>query len=156
MWAFNKTGPWLAAKTEEERAVIIAQTQKDAPIIRATYRERQRLIAETRRQNLEKQRVETERRCVAKAMEVANISSQLEAQGGLWESNDEVDEGLRRLKTTKKSVILQAIKVQLLYRRKVKNQKITDTKLWNFSEAGVAFPPDQMITKLKSVIRQSR
>ena len=40
MFVFNKTGEWLAAKDDEERSAIIAQSRKDAASIKAIYKVR--------------------------------------------------------------------------------------------------------------------
>ena len=99
----------MAAKDDKERAEIIAQTRKDARLIRATYKERQEKIIHARRESLLRMRAENE---------------------------------------------AVAVKIQLMYRRKVLEQKLIDAKLWNFSEHRVIFTPEQMISKLKQVIRQ--
>ena len=154
MWVFNKTGEWLDAKGEEERAQIILQAKKDAPAIKAKYKERQEAIVAERRANLERAMAEKERQQRSKAAEVTKLCVNLQALGGLWESDDDVKDGLKRLGDARKSVILEAIKVQMQYRRKVLEQKLPDAKMWNFSAAGSSFTPDQMIDRLKYVIRQ--
>ena len=154
MWVFNKTEEWMAAKDDKERAEIIAQTRKDARLIKATYKERQEKIIDARRESLLRMRAENERRQREKAVEVTNLCIKLGTLGGLWECDADVDEGIQKLPNARKATILEAVKIQLMYRRKVMEQKLVDAKLWNFSEHRVVFTPEQMISKLKQVIRQ--
>ena len=88
-----------------------------------------------------------------RAAEVTQLCQKLSILGGLWDSDLDVDEGLKKV-GAKKSTVLDAIKTQLMYRRKVLEQKLSNVKLWTFSEANIAFTPEQMIVKLKTVIRQ--
>ena len=66
----------------------------------------------------------------------------------------DIKDGLEQLGTVKNSKILDAIKVQMQYRRKVLEQKLSNPKMWNFSEAKMFFSPDQMTERLKYIIRQ--
>jgi hypothetical protein len=135
MFAMNKTGDWLKGLGEAERNNIIREAQKDSKELKKKYNERQEDILKTRRANLEKERVEKERKKRARAEEIRTLSVELEALGRLWESDQAVEEGLNRLKTGKRGEVknqLEAIKVQMSYRRKVLLQKVKDTKLWNF------------------------
>jgi hypothetical protein len=57
--------------------------------------------------------------------------------GGFWDCVANIDGGVGKLPTVK--VQLEAIKVQLGYRRKVLQQKLLNAKTWNFSEGGRPF-----------------
>ena len=150
LWTFNKTGEWLEAKDEKERAKIIAQTRKDSRPISAIYKERQEQLVAARRESVLRQRAEQERKQREKAEEISNLCVKLHELGGLWKTDEDIDAGIRRL-NGKKGVILDAIKTQLHYRRKVMEQKLADSKLWNFSEGRVQFSPAQMTAKLKQI-----
>ena len=154
MWTFNQTGQWLGAKSDKERADIIAQTKKDMPRIRAAYRERQEKIATARRENLERRKEETEKRQRAKAAEVTTLSVNIQLIGGPWDCDADVDAAMLKLAKSKKTEILSAFKTQLNYRRKVLEQKLTNPKLWNMSEAGKAFAIEQLEERFKFIIRQ--
>ena len=151
LWTFNKTGEWLAAKDDRERSQIIAQTRKDARTIKTTYQERQKRIVEARRESLLRLRAEQERKQKEKAKEISNLSVKIHQLGGLWESEEEVDAGIAKF-NGRKGATLDALKTQLNYRRKVLEQKLRDSKLWNFSEGGTQFTIAQMISKIKQII----
>ena len=150
LWTFNKTSDWLTAKDEQERSQIIAQTRKDARLIKAAYKERQAQIMDARRENVLRLRAERERKQRERAEEISHLCIKLQECGGLWKTDDDIDAGIQRL-GGKKGAMLDAIKTQLHYRRKVMEQKLADSKLWNFSEGRVQFTPAQMIVKLKQI-----
>ena len=150
LWTFNKTADWLAAKDDQERATIIAQTRKDSRVIKATYKERQAQIADARRESLLRLRAEKERKQREKAEEISKLCVKLHQLGGLWKTGEDIDSGIQSL-GGRKGVILDAIKTQLHYRWKVMEQKLSDPKTWNFSEGRVQFSPAQMIEKLKLI-----
>ena len=154
MWVFNLTGAWMEAKDDEERAKIMAQARKDAPTIKATYKQRQEKIIIDRRASLQRLREQKEQQQRNKAADVLNLCVKVNTLGGLWESDIDIDEGIRKLPDSKKATVLDALKSQMQYRRKVMEQKLADVKLWNFSEARTQFTPEQMIARLKQVIRQ--
>jgi hypothetical protein len=157
LFAMNKTGQWLQAMDEVERNKVIRQAQKDTKELKNKYKERQEEIRRHRRESLEKERQERERKQRERAVEISALCVKLEALGGLWDSDGDVGEGLKKLKLGERSDDkrkLDAIKVQLQYRRKVLQQKVTDAKLWCFSEGKLNFTVTQMTEKLKIVIRQ--
>ena len=100
-----------------------------------------------------RQRAEQERRQREKAAEKLKICNKLQTLGGVWECDQDVDDGLKPFQG-KKTLTIDAIKTQIGYRRKVLEQKLVDGKLWNFSEGRVQFTPTQMIERLKFIIRQ--
>ena len=144
----------MEAKDDDERAQIIAQTRKDAPSMKSTYKARQESILLARQENLQRLQAEKEQQQRKKAAAVLKLCTDLNNLGGLWESDIDIDEGIKRLPNSRKGTVLDAIKTQLQYRRQVMEQKLTNAKLWNFSEGRIQFTPLQMIEKLKEVIRQ--
>ena len=153
LWTYNKTGAWLAAKNDDEKRIIILKAKKDAKGIKEKYKERQEEIKLARRENLEREREAREKKMRDRATEVTLLCHKISLLGGLWESDIDVREGLDKV-GTKKSAIIDAVKTQMAYRRKVLEQKLNNAKLWNFSEANISFTPEQMVEKLKLVIRQ--
>ena len=100
-----------------------------------------------------RQRAERERRQREKAAEKLKICNKLQKLGGVWECDQDIDNGLKQF-NGRKALTIDAIKTQIGYRRKVLEQKLVDGKLWNFSEGGVQFTPAQMTDRLKLIIRQ--
>ena len=71
-----------AAKTEDERRVIITQAQKDVPGLRKLYKERQAEIQRVRRENLEAERKEKERKEQERKAELERLVEAVETLGG--------------------------------------------------------------------------
>jgi hypothetical protein len=137
LFALNKTGDWLQALGEEERNKVIRQAQTDTKVLRKKYKERQEEIMRSRRESLEKEREDRTRKQLERAKEISTLCVKLEALEGLWDSDNAIEEGLQKLHTGKRGddkVKMDAIKTQMNYRRKVLQQKLEDTKMWNFSE----------------------
>ena len=82
LYATNNTAAYLAAKTEDERRVIITQAQKDVPGLRKLYKERQAEIQRVRRENLEAERKEKERKEQERKAELERLVKAVETLGG--------------------------------------------------------------------------
>lgn len=155
LFALNHTGAWLAAKGEVERNAIILKAQKDVKSIRAQYKARQVEIQEARRENLAREREECERKEKARKEEMRRLTQKIEVRG-LWLSPAAVDEGLGKMSTGKRGderAKVQAVKDQINFRKKVLKQKFESAKLTSFSENGVAFFLEELVTKLKVVVQ---
>ena len=126
----------------------------DVKTLRLKYKERQADIQRCRRENLERERKEKERKDRERVEEAQQLCKKLEEIGGLWTTNDAVDAGLAKFSTGKRGEgkhKLDAIKVQINFRKKVLNQKFP-AKMANFSQGGVQFSLLEMIEKLKQII----
>ena len=84
------------------------------------------------------------------------LTNKVSELGGVWSTEAQVDEGLKKVKEGgrggAKGKMTDALKTQLSFRRKVWGQKLTDQKQWNLSENGRAFTVDELAMKLKSII----
>ena len=75
---------------------------------------------------------------------------------GLWQSEEQVNEGLQRLKTDTDR--REALKSQLRFRKNVLKQKHRDPKLYNFSRKGpdgkyLAIPIDELKQNVITLIQ---
>ena len=158
LFALNKTGAWLDAQTEADRNQIIMNAQKDVKLMRQKYKERREEILEARRENLERERLEKERKEKARVEESEKLCRKVEAHGGLWCSEEAVEEGLKKLTTGKRGdnkLQLEAIKDQINFRKKVLQQSFESPKVTSFSQGGVAFTLSEMIVKMKNIVAVS-
>ena len=74
----------------------------------------------------------------------------------MWLSPGAVDKGLGKMSTGKRGderANVQAVKCQINFRKKVLKQKFESAKLTSFSENGVAFSLEELVTKLKVVVQ---
>ena len=154
LFAMNHTYDWLKSKSPAEQREIVNKSRKDIKSLREKYKQRQAEIIEVRRQNLEAERQQKEKREKARLEDLKKLQKDLEKVGGLWTTDQEVDEGFAKLVTTPRNinkVKLDAIKTQINHRKKVLKQKFP-TSCGFFSQNNVAFSLDEMIAKLKFVI----
>ena len=154
LYSTNNTAAYLAAKTDEERRLIVAQARKDVPGIRKLYKERQADIQRVRRENLEAERKEKARKEQQRAAELERLVKAVELLGGQWRSEEAVEAGLERLTTGKRGenkVKLDAIKTQINFRKKVLNQNIP-AMYGSFSQAGKQFSLQEMTERLKAIV----
>ena len=155
LFSLNHTYEWLAAKEATERREIIVRARKDVKSLRLKYKKRQAEILDVRRRNLEAERQLKEKREKDRVAGLQKLQKELEKIGGLWTSEEEVDSGLAKLDTPGRSankVKLDAVKTQIAHRKKVLEQKFPPS-LGHFSTGGVAFSLDEMIMKLKYIIK---
>ena len=74
----------------------------------------------------------------------------------MWLSPAAVDEGLGKMSTGKRGderAKVQAVKDQVNFRNKVLKQKFESAKLISFSENGVAFSLEELVSKLKVIVQ---
>ena len=109
-------------------------------------------IQRVRRENLEKERAEKER-----LAELERLVKAVESVGGLWTRPESIDVGLERVTTGRRGnkVKLDAIKSQILYRKKVLGKTIPE-KSGNFSQGGKNFSLAEMTQRLKSIVSLSK
>ena len=124
-------------KGDEERRAIVTTARKDVPTLRRLYKERQAEIQRVRRENLEKERAEIERKEQDRLAEIERLQKDIQDAGGLWTTAEDIDAAVARLTTGRRGdnkLKLEAIKLQIRFRQKVICQKIPDKK-GNFSAA---------------------
>ena len=154
LFAMNHTYDWLKSKSPAEQREIVNKSRKDVKSLHEKYKQRQAEIIEVRRQNLEAERQQKEKREKARMADLKKLQKELEKVGGLWTTDEEVDEGLAKLVTTPRNankVKLDAIKTQIHHRKKVMDQKFP-ASCGFFSQNNVAFSLEEMIVKLKLII----
>lgn len=131
LYAFNKTSEWLKKLPLEERERTIEISRKGGREIRKMFKDRlkeienKRLEAQRKKQ-LELERLEKER--IRKEEEITNNVCYY----GLWQSPEQVDEGMGRINNEKE--LVKALQAQLKFRKNVLKQKHKDSQIFNLTK----------------------
>ena len=111
-----------------------------------------------RRDNLHKERQEKARKEKEKSKELENLYTRIENIGGLWKTEEAVDEELAKLTTGRRGdqkLKLDALKTRISFRKKNLRQPFP-AKLGAFSQAGRAYSVVEMTQKLKDIIKLAK
>ncbi|KAK3107360.1 hypothetical protein FSP39_012735 [Pinctada imbricata] len=130
LYAYNKTSEWLRSLPIKERDKIIEESRKGGREVRKKFKERLHIIEEKRieaqqRKQQELQRLEKER------LRKAEMMTNDICYYGLWQTAEQVDEGIARMDTQKD--VISALHAQLKFRKNVLKQKHTNNKIFNLS-----------------------
>ncbi|XP_076075718.1 uncharacterized protein LOC143046441 [Mytilus galloprovincialis] len=131
MYSHNKTRHWLASLDEIEKKKLITESMKEGKEQRQLFRSR---LADIQIQRIEVQKQkqqqlqELERKRIQKAEDMTNMVCYY----GLWQNQNQLEEGLSVLKSEKEK--RAALEAQLKFRKTVLKQKHPDKKIYNFSK----------------------
>ena len=132
--------------------------RKRAPELKKQFRERELEIAKVRAERLEAKRAKMKKKEEDKANERLRLQEQIE-DVGLWKSEEAVTVGLAKVKESArgegKGKLLEALKRQINFRRKVLRQPILDPKDWAFSEGQKLCDVATLKAKLLKIIGQA-
>ena len=159
LWTMNKPSKWLESLDDDERRRVIEEARKHTPAMKAKFKERQQKIMEVRAARLrerQEQEKAKEERALKKRVE---LLQKVEMLGGMWKSVAELEEGLKKVKGSArgegKGKLLDALKTQIDFRRKILQQPVVDAKDWTYSENGKALDVAALSAKLVNLIHQS-
>ena len=127
MFANNKTTSWLNIKTLKEREEFIKQARCMAPEFKHVYKIRRQKLLEERDKLLQAKRLQLEKLQAKKLKEKEELAQEI-MKYGLWQSKDQVQEEISKLRTKKEKIA--ALKLQLDFRKKVLEQKHADKALF--------------------------
>ncbi|MBN3312970.1 SPIN4 protein, partial [Atractosteus spatula] len=148
MFKENRSWQWLEKLDSEKKAEVLSQARESVKEQRAVFCERMARIRDARLQTLrekKEKKIEKETRDI-RTKEV--LAVEIGKYGGLWNSEEEIDEQLRNLDEDKK---LLAVTTQLKFRRFVIGMK-NEKGVFNFSKDGKRLSLEQLIANLKSVV----
>ena len=132
MWLFNKPYVWLKSLPPSEFTQVMEDARRQASKIKAQFQERERKIAELRAVRQHEKREQLQAKEEKKVRERAQLIDRVEGLGGLWKTEEQVREGLTRVKPSErgegKGRLLEALKNQINFRRKVPQQQVHDQK----------------------------
>ena len=156
-FSFNNTAEWLNSLDDESKRQIIQQSRKETAAVEAKFKERQDILRQKAEEAMKRKQDEAHQKEQQRLAEVDALREKVNDLGGVWKTEAQVDEALAKVKRGArggKGKLVEAVKTQIAYRRKVYRQKLTDSKLWNFSENGHIFTHEELTTRLKLIISQ--
>lgn len=131
IFTHNKTSVWLAHLSYSEQEKLFRTAWTLASTFRAKFKQRQQVIEDEREKTLEEKIRENQWKHQQEVQEKENLTKEIEKLG-LWTSANEVQDGLDMLTTKAKKV--KAVKVQIIFRRKVLGQSHPDSSVFKFSK----------------------
>lgn len=145
LFSQNKTSDWLENKTAEERERLIKAARTLTKHHRTNFKKRREEI-ETKRRELQEERERELAKKRAKELKEKESLTLMIQQFGLWTTSEEVLQCVDQLRTKKAKV--DALKVQINFRKKVLNQCHEDKLVFQFSHNRQALSVDQLTQNL--------
>ena len=153
MFTKNDTKGWRDSLTPEKREAVMKMAQVSKASQRQQFIERKAIIRRQREEKLEKGKQEKGRKETKLRMLKQDLVQKVEELGGMWKTNEEIDEKIANISTEKDRKI--AIKTQIQFRKIVLGAKHEDKKVFQMSSEGKAFSSQMLVGNLKEIIRQS-
>lgn len=158
MFLNNKTLSWLESKDTQEQQELMKKASKGVKNLRDKYKSRLKEIEENRSRVINETiaRREDLRREKLRKQELYTTNI---LKHGLWQSENHIDNMV--LSYVKKSDKIEALKVQLKFRKEVLNQIPDDKSVFNFTKTKEGtksrknLTVEELITNLKMLVRQS-
>ena len=132
LYSHNQTSAWLHSKSAEEREILLKAARTLSPIQKSRFNKRREEIKLKRQDAVRRKEEEHARKEEREIRLKETLTKKIQAMGGLWTSEKNVEEGLKRIKTMKMK--REALKLQINFRRKVLQQLHADKKLFFFSQ----------------------
>ena len=130
---------------------------KKPQLFKQSFKERQAILRQKAEEAMKRKQEEAQQKERQRLAEVDALTDKVNEMGGVWKTEAQVDEAMAKVKRGArggKGKVVEAVKAQISYRRKVYRQKLTNSKLWNFSENGHSFTHEELTTRLKSIIKE--
>ena len=158
VFACNDTAKYIENLDSEERRKFVLSSRADTPTLRKKFKERQLALKQAAEDALQARKDKALADEQKRIYELIDLTVKVNGVGGLWNSSLDVDAGLTRVKGdargSGKGKLLEALKSQLSFRKKVLKQQISDAKLWSYSEKGRAFDVAELSSRLKLIIAE--
>ena len=159
MWTFNKPSTWLLSLPEVEFCRIMEDARRQATTIKEQFKERAKKIAALRAERLREKREAARAKEEEKEREKIQLMVKVKNHGGLWLTEEEVRSGLARIKEAGrgegKGRMLDALKIQIRFRKVYLPKSVKDPKDCTFSENNKALDVPSLTSKLVKLINQS-
>ena len=127
----NKTMDWIMSTTVKEREELCTSARKNTNELRRKFKERANEIKMQVRRNIEMKLAKEKEQQQKKLQRAEDLVNEIQLWG-LWQSGEEVDSALKRIKTQGDK--LSALKSQLKFRRFILGQHADDHKVYSFSK----------------------
>lgn len=130
IYSHNKTREWFESLSAEDKHKMIEEARKEGKELRKSFHNRPKEIQEKRVAAQRKRQRELEEREKKRIHQAENLINDV-CIYGLWQSLQQVMEGLKRLKDNEKRTDLEA---QIKFRKTVLHQKHPEKKVLNLSK----------------------
>ena len=151
MFVTNKTSQWLEDKDKQTTEDLVRTARCSGLLLRKKFQERSEAIrAERKRKQEEEMRLHQEKRN-RKVRRLEKITEEI-TKYGLWKNSPEIENGLRKLKTTKDK--RDALCAQLRFRKQVLGQSVTNMNLFNMTYVLAGRRKPLTVCQLKSNLKQ--
>ena len=146
----NKCATWLDNKDCVEKNAILTSSRKRVHTLRGNFLHKLAEFSERRKENLQ-QKQERLSKLRQKQFEKKEDLTKNIMYYGLWQSPAEIDEKLSTIKTQKEK--LEALKVQINFRKSVLEQPVSDKHLLQFSSKETGnFSVAQLTENVKALV----
>ncbi|CAG2188665.1 unnamed protein product [Mytilus edulis] len=124
----NNTMEWLGGKNEEDKIQIMAKARQESQILKEKEISDEIKLNNERRATLQQRIDEKEAKCIKINQERKELLNEIDKMGGKWKSEPEMTSYIDNLKFKKDKI--SAIKNQIMYRKDVCMQSVTDKSLF--------------------------
>ena len=159
MFTMNKTSAWLESLDSSKRDEVIRAAKQRTPELKTRFRRREQEINDLRAKRLEEKREKVRAKAAKFMNDRRALIAKVNAMGGLWESEEELQQGLERVKNEGrgegKTRLLAALKSQMAYRRQILEQPVIDKADWSYSQGSKACDIPTLTSKLIKLISQA-
>ncbi|VDI15709.1 Hypothetical predicted protein [Mytilus galloprovincialis] len=133
----------------EKKTQIFKIARERAPAMLKQFKLRKEHIKNQHILLLKNKREEKLRKENSKQQELQSLTKDIEKIGGLWVTSQDINKNLKKLNETEK---MEAVKLQLKFRKKVLKCNPEDKFLLQFSANGIQFPLHELVSHLKVVL----
>ena len=131
LYSHNKTSDWLKNKPQSEQNKLIEAARTLTKVHIANFCKRRKEIEALHLKMVQKRQEEITRKSEKELKVKKGLTKKLQKLGGLWTTEKEIEDGLRKMKTTKAKQ--NALKIQISFRKKVLGQLYSDKVVFQFS-----------------------
>ena len=158
MFSNNKTLQWLQSKEQTEREKLINSATKSVKDVKLKFKASVHEIEQRRKLTIQEKIIQKENALREKVRKQEETTNEMVIHG-LWQSENEIDNMLESYETEREEI--QAVKVQLKFRKDVLLQTTENKQTFNFTKAveGRKFrkslDSNESSTNLKTFVKQS-
>ena len=149
MFSNNKTSAWLAQKSSEEVEALLKNARSKSSELKKLYHLRTEAVMKKREEILRQKQLTLEK----KKRDIAVMKEKLTMEimvYGLWQTQQDIEEGLSKLRS--KTAKLQALKVQINFRKKVLEQIHHDKTVFFTTQKGKPLPIETLVENLMKLL----
>lgn len=126
----NRTSTWLYEQPDDTRKKILASCSKETKVLKCKSKDLLENIKAEKCLTLDEKKKKIEQKRTKEFNDKQNITKEM-IHYGLWQKCEDIDRKLSEISS--KGEQLKALKSQILFRKVVLNQPVTDKKLYQFS-----------------------